>query len=356
MGQHGQAARRQAGLMQLHFQYGNEGAQIRIAAALANAAHGALNHHGPGLHRGQGAGHGQPAVVVAVDADGQPGPGQHLADDLLHLIGQGAAVGVAQRQAGGAALPRCLEGSQGVGRIGLVAVEKMLRVKPHPQSAVCEGGNAVANDAQVFLRRAAKHIPHMEQRAFAEQADCVRTAAAQGLQPGIVLCDGAGANGGPKGSQAGMTEQPLFPHHGKESGVLGIGSRIAALDAGNPQLVQGQGNAALVLQGKGHALGLRAVPQCGVQQLDHAHASALILPLIIACPAPSGKEGRAADSTKKAAEVGINQKGPWRWRSMGLRESPYNMIIGIRCEGVQRATAKPSARLRRGEIFLKHAK
>ena len=30
------------------------------------------------------------------------------------------------------------------------------------------------------------------------------------------------------------------------------------------------------------------------------------------------------------------------------------MIIRMRCEGVQRATAKPSARLRRGEIFLPH--
>ena len=318
MGQHGQAALRQARLMELHFQYGNEGAQIRVAAALANAAHGALNHHGPGLHRGQGAGHGQPAVVVAVDADGQPGLWQHLADNLLHLIGQSAAVGVAQREAGSAALPRGLEGGQGVGGIGLVAVEKMLRVKPHLQSAVGQGGNAVADDAQVFLRGAAKHVAHMEQRAFAKQAYGVRAAAAQRIQPGVVLGDGTGANGGPEGCQAGMAEQPFLPHHGKESRVLGVGRRIAALDAGNPQLVQGQGNAALVLQGKGHALGLRAVPQCGVQQLNHAHASALILPLIIACPAPSGKEGRAADSTKKAAGGGSISKKPMETVLHGL--------------------------------------
>ena len=53
----------------LEGQIGDDGDQIGVAAALAEAVDRALHLHGPGVDGGQRIGHGQLAVVVAMDAD-----------------------------------------------------------------------------------------------------------------------------------------------------------------------------------------------------------------------------------------------------------------------------------------------
>jgi hypothetical protein len=71
-------------------------------------------------------------VVVRVDADVVAGHVlHHFADDLLDLVRQRAAVGVAQHHPARARLVRRLGAGERVFRIGLVAVEEVLAVDQH---------------------------------------------------------------------------------------------------------------------------------------------------------------------------------------------------------------------------------
>ncbi len=55
----------------------------------------------------------------------------------------------------------------------------------------------------------------------------------------------------------------------KELIVFGIGARPAAFDILDPQPVEHNGNAQLVMRREGNPLRLRAVTQRGIEQFDH---------------------------------------------------------------------------------------
>ena len=118
-----------AGDPHLQLQGRDDGAEIGVAAAFAEAVDGALHLDAAQLHRGQAVGHGQLGVVVGVDAQGSLRQMLlHRLDDLYQFGGEGAAVGVAQHQDLGPAGHRGLQGLEGVFRTVLEAVEEMLGV------------------------------------------------------------------------------------------------------------------------------------------------------------------------------------------------------------------------------------
>src|SRR5262249_50845967 len=93
----------------LQRQVGDHAHQIDVAAALADAVHRALHLRRPFGDGGQGVGDGDVTVVVTVDADLDPQRPPDLLDALGDLLGQRAAVGVAQDDDAG---PRVLCGPE----------------------------------------------------------------------------------------------------------------------------------------------------------------------------------------------------------------------------------------------------
>ena len=119
---------------------------IGIAAALAQAIQRALDLPHPAADRGQRVGHGIFRVVMGMDAQIVAGDVLgHLADDRLHLMRQRAAIGVAQHHPARARCQRLLGAGDGVVRVGLVAIEKMLAVDHRLALVLGDGLHAVAN-------------------------------------------------------------------------------------------------------------------------------------------------------------------------------------------------------------------
>ncbi len=80
--------------------------QVGVAGALAVAVDGALHVARAGPHGGDGVGGGAAGVVVAVRAHAGTGGGDDVGDDVLDLVREHAAVGVAQHDHLGARLVR----------------------------------------------------------------------------------------------------------------------------------------------------------------------------------------------------------------------------------------------------------
>ncbi len=125
--------------------------EIGVAAAFADAVDGALHLHGAGVDGGQRIGHGQIAIVVAVDADRDvegclSGLGQ-LGDFLRH----GAAVGVAQDDQTCAGFGRGANGLSGVVGIELPAVEEMFGIVDHLAASVAQVFDRLGDHGQVFF-------------------------------------------------------------------------------------------------------------------------------------------------------------------------------------------------------------
>ena len=138
-----------AGDVELGAQDRHDGCQVRVAAALTVAVDRAVDHDRPGPDRGDAVGHCQPAVVVGVNPQpgrgaGGPLPGQVLlkrGDCRFDFKGQAAAVGVTEHDKGRAGMAGGGYRLQGIGLVGLEAVEKMLGVVNHLASPGLEIGH-----------------------------------------------------------------------------------------------------------------------------------------------------------------------------------------------------------------------
>ncbi len=89
---------RQALQPDLELQVGDHRGEVAVAGPFAEPVQRALHLASAGAHRGHRVGHRAAGVVMAVDADDHvvADVAVDLADDLLDLVGQRAAVGVAQ--------------------------------------------------------------------------------------------------------------------------------------------------------------------------------------------------------------------------------------------------------------------
>ena len=247
----------------LEHEVGDHAAQVGIAAALAKAVDGALHQHRAHAHRGQRAGDRHAAVVVAMDAHAA---GEFPDDGLYgvaHVLGQRAAVGVAQHEEGSARVPCGAQRLHRVARVGGIAVEKMLRVKEHRLARGGQEAHGLGDHVEVFLQGGAQHVGDMEVPAFAKYRD-VRTAhVGQHVQPGVLMGLRAHAPGGAERHQLRILK-PHAAHALEQLGVARVAGGIARLDKVHARLVQPTDEQLLILQRKRDGLTLRAVAQRGI--------------------------------------------------------------------------------------------
>ena len=188
----------------------------------------------------------------------------HLADDRLDLVRQRAAIGVAQHDPARAFLVSRLGAGQRVRRIGLVAVEEMLAVEQHLPALRLGRAHAVADRGDVFLFRRLQRDAHMIVPRLGDEADGVGLRLEQRGQPRIVRGRAARPPRHAEGGE-GRAELAL----GREQlGVGRIGAGIAALDIVDAELVEHARDGELVGEREVDAVGLRAVAQRGVEQIE----------------------------------------------------------------------------------------
>ena len=253
------------GISRLELEVADQRNEVGIAAAFAEAVEGALDLARAGPHRGEGIRDRLLGVVMGVDADVLAGNGlDHRADDRLDLMGQRSAICVAQHDPARARLIGRLGAGERILRIGLVAVEEMLAVEQHFPALRGGGAYAVADRGEIVLERRLQRDAHMIVGRLRDEADRVGVGGEETGKPRVV---GNRAAGPPRHAEGreGRAQRPLGA---EQFGVGRVRAGIAALDVIDAEIVEQAGDRQLVMQREVDAVGLRAVAQRGVEEID----------------------------------------------------------------------------------------
>ena len=102
-----------------------------------------------------------------------------------------AAIGITQRKRLRAAAGRSTQRLQGKVRIGLIAVEEMLRVEDNTFSVFPKKAAGLLDHPQIFLRCGSENLAHMKIPAFPEDRDhrriCLQKCQAICILPGRTI-------------------------------------------------------------------------------------------------------------------------------------------------------------------------
>ena len=257
---------------QLQLQIGDDGDQVRVAAALAVAVDRALNVGGARLRRRQCSGDRRVRVVVRVYTEPHVRLPADRGNGLADLFRQGPAVGVAQDDALGAGARGRPHGLQSVGRVGLEAVEEVLGIEEHSAAVGLQIGDRVRYHRQILFQGRLQHPGNVQVPAFPHQGGDAGAALQQRPDVGVVLHGEARIARAAEGGDGGVGKLRL-PDAPEVVGVLGVGARPTPLDVVDSQLVQPACDGELVLDRKRDALELGAVAQRRVVKLDLRHSS-----------------------------------------------------------------------------------
>ncbi len=192
-------------------------------------------------------------------------PRGHRADDLGDFMRQRTAVGIAQHHPARSRLIGGLDARQRILRIGFVAVEEVLGVEHHLVDAPERDGDAVADHAEVFVQLHAERDLDLMVPGLADQGDDLGGGGEQRLESRIVVGAAAGA---PRHAEGGEARMAQFGRVREELVVGGVGAGPAALDVVDAEAVEFGGDCHLVGGGEVHALGLCAVAQGAVVQIN----------------------------------------------------------------------------------------
>jgi hypothetical protein len=154
-----------------------------------------------------------------------------LAHDRIDLVGQRAAVGVAEHDPAGTLLIGGAGAGESVGRIGAIAVEEMLAVEQRLLALGARGGDRLADGIEIVVVRRPERDTHMVIPRFGNEADGGGRGVEQRLQPGIIGERAADALHHAEGGEGGG-ELAVF---GEKGGVGRVGAGIAALDVVEPE-------------------------------------------------------------------------------------------------------------------------
>jgi hypothetical protein len=191
-----------------------------------------------------------------------------LAHDALDLVGQGAAVGVAQHEVSRRPLlGGRLEHPQRELGVVLVAVEEVLGVEEHPQAGGLEERDRLGHHRDALVERGAQRLGHVEVRALADDAHRRRAGVDQVAQGGVVVDLAQRLAGGAERHQR-RRRQRSSAGPPEELLVLRVGSGPAALDPVHAEPVELLGDAQLVVDRERDALELGTVAQRRVEDLD----------------------------------------------------------------------------------------
>ena len=266
-----QPLRRHAGLvaigeLALEQQRRDDGGEVGVAAALAEAVERALDLARAGPHRHQRVGHRVLGVVVRVDAEMRA---RHVLvdvrDDGGDLVRQRAAVGVAQHHPARARLVGRSGHRQRIGAVGLVAVEEMLAVDHRLAVGLHDRLDRLRDAFEVLLVADAERHAHVIVPRLGDQADGPRMRLQRRLEARIVGDRAPRALGHAEGGEGGVDEARI----GLEELRIGdVGAGIAALDVVDADVVERAGDQPLVLEREVHARRLRAVAQGCIEQVE----------------------------------------------------------------------------------------
>ena len=261
--------------------------EIGVAAALAEAVERALDLARAGAHGGERIGHRLLGVVMGMDADMIAGDLlDHLADDRLDLVRQRAAIGVAQHHPARAGVIGGLGAGQRDSRDWPCSRRRNARSRAAPRGpAAFAAAHAVADRGEIFLvawsrARRARDSP----RTLATKQMASALASSSAASPGSFEAERPGRARHAEGGEGARSSLRLV---GEQLGVGRVGAGIAALDIVDAELVEHAGDRQLVVQREIDAVGLRAVAQRGVEQIEAFAAHCRALPACAHRPASS---------------------------------------------------------------------
>ena len=282
----------------LHRQCRHQRHQVGVAATLTETVERTLHLTHAGTHGGKRIGHRVVGVVVAVNAKmAARNLLGDVPDDALDLVGQGAAVGIAQHDPPGPGVIGGLDAPEGVIRVRLVTIEEVLGVENHFVDLLAGHRDAVGDDVDVLLRLDTEGDPDVEIPGLADDGRDPGLGGEQGDEAGIVLRAPARPSRHAEDGKLGMDK---IGHRGVESVVRRVGAGPAALDVIDAEPVEFLGDGDLVVDVEVNPLGLGAIAQCTVVKID---------PSIVAHPprlqslVPSGKSSNTIPLTLSLSRI-----------------------------------------------------
>ena len=248
----------------------DDGGEVAVAGALAQAVQGALHVAGAGQHGGHRVGDGAAGVVVAVDADGGVVAHHplHVGHDLGHLVRQRAAIGVAEHQVARSVHDGGLDGSQRELGVVLVPVEEVLEVDEHSATVAVQELHRVGDHRRTLVERGLQCLEHVIVPALGDDAHGRGLCIEQVAQRGVVVDLAARPARAAEGDHRRRGEVQFGERALEELDVLGVGTRPPTLDEVHAEVVELLGDAQLVVDRGRHALHLEAVAQRGVEDFD----------------------------------------------------------------------------------------
>mmetsp|Transcript_23253 Transcript_23253/g.49096 ORF Transcript_23253/g.49096 Transcript_23253/m.49096 type:complete len:362 (+) Transcript_23253:303-1388(+) len=213
-------------------QRGNDGAEVGISGAFADAVDGSLDETDAGLDGSEGIGHGESAVVMAVDAKGGGWEvGERCFCDLFDFPWHDPPIGITHDQNLRPPLHSRLTTLQRIPLIKFIPIEEMFQIDHNLPSPLDQIPHAIPYHLQVLLRIGPQNVGHLPQMRLGHDAHGGRTALDQHSNLRIVL-------GVDVLATRAAERYQLAPRHlvqfqlrpSKKFFVLGIGSRPSRLD------------------------------------------------------------------------------------------------------------------------------
>ena len=329
------------GELGLEQERGNQGDKVGVAATFAEAVERALDLAHTGAHRSKTVGDGVLGIVLGVNAELVAGDmGHDLADDALDLVGQRAAVGIAQHDPACAGIGGSAQAVEGKARIGLVAVEEVLGVEHRFLPAGDGRGDAVGDQGDRFFGGRAERDLDVVVPRLADEAHGFGSSIEHRHQAGIV---GSATPGAARHAEGGEHRPAERRRVGEERRVGGVGARPAALDVVDSEGIERFGHGALVLDVEVHAAALVAVAQRRVEEVEALAAHPARLHVVPAAessrmtpPASSSRRIRSASakslarraavrrSTNSSMRWGSSPAPPWNHDPASCASTPIN--------------------------------
>ena len=306
-----------AGVGLLEEQRRDQRHEVGVAAALAEAVERALDLPRAGVDGGERVGDGVAGVVVGVDAEAVAGDAglDDGAGDGADLVGQRAAVGVAEDDPAGAGVERGLQAGERVVGVRLPAVEEMLGVEQRLAALGGDVGDRLADGGEVLGELDAEGGGDVEVVGLADEGDGRRAGVEDPGEHVVVLGRAPVALGHAEGGEGGVPER----RRGGEEGVVGrIGAGPAALDVVEAEAVEGAGDGGLVVGGEVDALALLPVAEGGVEE-----GEALAGHAVDSVPSAWRGRNRARAPTRSRLPGSIHDLDP------GVDASASRIAIGL---------------------------
>ena len=237
-----------------------------VAAAFAEAVQRALDLAGARQDGGKAACDRRFGVVVGVDAEAlaRDARGDDFGGDTADVVGERAAVGVAEDDPTGTGVMGGAQAGEGVIGIGLVAVEEMFGIEERLAPlghAMRDGG---ADVVEVLVERDAERIGDVKIMGLADKTDGGRARVQDGGEDVVVFRRAARALGHAEGGHGGAG----FRGGVEKGAVGGVRARPAAFDMVEAERVEGLSDADFLGRGELHALRLLAIAQRGVVEVE----------------------------------------------------------------------------------------